>query len=146
MNPRFDLNCYLREAGFGKSTNDGLQSSFLYILVGSMSITASISHLIEKKNTIPYLYPFMYEICTAHGPGKCWYLNGANYSFRLHRSEDREAFIKDFIVNFNENCKKAQRASLFPVVKRIACDRLKRYSREDHTGQRCPHLNVIEER
>ena len=89
----------------------------------------------KKLNTTPDNNPTMCEICSAHGPGKRWYLDASNYSEKLFRNEDRESFIRDFIVNFNENCKKIHRASLFPVVKKIARGKLKRYSKEDHTGQ-----------
>jgi len=85
---------------------------------------------IERRTTA-----YMCQICTAHGPGKRWYLDASNYSVKLYKNEEREAFIKDFMVHFNENCIKIQRASLLPVVKKIARDRLKRYSKEDHTGQ-----------
>ena len=77
----------------------------------------------------------MCQICTAHGPGKRWYLDASNYSMKLHKNEDREAFIKDFIVHFNKGCSKLQRASLFPIAKQIARDKLRKYSKEDHTGQ-----------
>ncbi len=77
----------------------------------------------------------MCEICTAHGASKRWYLDAKKYSIKLHRNEEREAFIKDFIVHFNRNSRKAQRASLFPVVNRVAKGRLEKYSKEEHTGQ-----------
>ncbi len=77
----------------------------------------------------------MCQICIAHGPGKRWYLDASNYSTKLYRNEEREAFIKDFIVDFNKNCRKIQRASLLPIVKNIVREKLVRYGKEDHTGQ-----------